>query len=277
LWPVGSTYSPENDTVVDGISRPGVRLVTFAPLLKGQVAPFSEVIQLLLELGYRGLSGPAEIEFALNLDPDHGGRKEFAFLQIRPTAAVDTGAPTMEREYDQSEVLAWSPSALGNGRQSDIRDVVSVRRETFQREHTVEIAAEVGRFNEKLVKEARPYVLVGPGRWGTADRWLGIPVSWNQIAGARTIVEKDLEDLPVEPSQGTHFFQNMTSYGIGYFHVHERKNGYLDEEWLDQLPVVEEGEWVRHLRAPVPLEILIDGKTREGVILKQAWQAVEAD
>jgi Pyruvate phosphate dikinase, AMP/ATP-binding domain len=276
LWPVGSTYSPENDTVVDGISRPGVRLVTFAPLLKGQVVPFSEVIQLLLELGFRGLSGPAEIEFALNLDPEHGGRKEFAFLQIRPIGAVDTGLDSVNLDHGREDVLARSPNALGNGRITDIRDIVVVRPDTFARERTVEIAGEVERFNDALAAEDRRYVLIGPGRWGTADRWLGIPVTWTQISNARAIIESDLEDIPVDPSQGTHFFQNMTSYGIAYFHVHRRTGGELDREWLAGVRPHAEGRWVRHLRLDEPLEILVDGKSREGVIFKKVWSSVEA-
>ncbi len=277
LWPVGSTYMPENDTVVDGISRTGVRLVTFAPLLKGQVAPFSEVIQLLLDMGERGLSGPAEIEFALNLDPEAGGPKEFAFLQIRPIAAVDTGIEGGPRlEYRDEELLVRSSHAMGNGRVADVRDLLVVRPETFAREHTVEIAADVGRLNERLRDEGRKCVLIGPGRWGTADRWLGIPVQWAQISQARVIVECDLADLAVEPSQGTHFFQNMTSYGIVYLHVHARTGGYLDREWLDSLPVEEETDWVRLIRLEDPVEVLVDGKQKEGVILKRSWSPTEA-
>jgi hypothetical protein len=165
-----------------------------------------------------------------------------------------------------------SRNALGHGRIADIRDVVLVRRDAFQRERTIEIAAEVGRMNERLVGEGKPYMLIGPGRWGTADRWLGIPVSWPQIAGARVILERDLSDLVVEPSQGTHFFQNMMSYGIGYLHVHARENGFLDDDWLDAQPVKEETRWLRHLQLGEPLEVLIDGRKREGLVLKRAWQ-----
>ncbi|MBZ0267375.1 histidine kinase [bacterium] len=277
LWPVGSTYLPENDTVVDGISRPGVRLVTFAPLLKGQLGPFSEILQLLLELGFRGLSGPAEIEFALNLDPDHGGRKEFAFLQIRPNAAVDTGRGAVDLEYQEEDVLARSASAMGNGRLADIRDILFVRPEVFARESTIDIATEVGKMNDALTREGRRYLLIGPGRWGTSDRWLGIPVAWAQIAGAQAIIETDLSDVPVDPSQGTHFFQNMTSYGIAYLHVHRRTGGFLDDAWLERQKPFRDGKWVRHLRFDDPLEVLIDGKLREGVILKKLWHSSSED
>jgi hypothetical protein len=276
LWPVGSTYSHENDTVVDGLSRPGTRLVTFAPLLKGQVAPFAEIIQLLLDMAERGLSGPAEIEFALNLEPEGGGLKEFAFLQIRPIAAVDTGLDAPHLDYEESDLLVRSADALGNGRIADVHDLVVVRPENFARERTVEIAGDVGRMNDRLRAEGRHCILIGPGRWGTADRWLGIPVQWAQISQARAIVECDLEDLVVEPSQGTHFFQNMTSYGIAYLHVYARTQGFLDRKWLDSLPSEEETRWVRLIRLEEPLEILVDGKKKEGVILKRPWSAAEA-
>jgi len=275
LWPVASTYSPENDTVHDGISRPGVRLVTFAPLLKDQIIPFGEAVRLLLEVGQRGLSGPAEIEFALNLEPEGGGPKEFAFLQIRPMPAVDTAEARLDG-MEPERVFVRSEQALGNGRSCEIRDIVFVRRDRFRRESTPEIAADVGRLNARLTAEGRRYLLLGPGRWGTADRWLGIPVTWAQISGARAILEDDLGDVAVEPSQGTHFFQNMTSYGIGYFNVHSGTGGNVDHEWLESLPVVAETEWLRHVRLAEPLEVLIDGRRGEGVILKRARDPVEA-
>jgi hypothetical protein len=272
LGPVASTYSRQNDAVVDGLSREGVRLVTCAPLLKGHLGPFAEPIQLLLDLGARGLSGPVEIEFAMNLEPEPRGPREFAFLQIRPLPVVDTGEDRGLVGFDPADVLVRSSNALGHGRIADVRDVVSVRRDVFQRERTIEVAAEVGRMNERLVAEGRPYLLIGPGRWGTSDRWLGIPVTWAQISGARVILEGDLADVAVEPSQGTHFFQNMTSYGVGYFHVHEREGGFLDEGWLEERPAAAETRWLRHVRLEEPLEVLIDGRRREGVILKRAWQ-----
>jgi len=271
LWPVASTYLPQDESVADGISREGIRLVTFAPLLKGHVGPFAEPIQLLLQLGCRGLSGPVEIEFAMNLEPPDGRPRELAFLQIRPFPVVDPGETHVLGDFDPGEVLARSRHAMGSGR-FVLRDIVAVRQDTFRRESTVEIAADVGRMNEKLIAEQRPYLLVGPGRWGTADRWLGIPVAWPQISGARVILERDLADITVEPSQGTHFFQNMTSYGIGYFHVHARDGGFLDDAWLEERPACQETTWLRHVRLEEPIEVLIDGERREGVALKRAWK-----
>jgi CheY-like chemotaxis protein len=269
LGPVASTYSANDDVVHDGVSREGMRLVTMAPLLKNQVLPFAEVIGLLLGMAWRGLAAPAEIEFAANLEPEGGGAKEFALLQIRPLPVVDTGVASALGEIDPANVLARSAQALGNGRVDDIRDLVIVRPETFEREKTVEIASEVERMNDKLTGEGVHYALLGPGRWGSADRWLGIPVSWPQISGARAILECDLEDVKIEPSQGTHFFQNMTSYGIGYFNVLESEGGVVDWEWLRRLPAAEETRWLRHIRLEQPLGIRIDGRRGEGVILKR--------
>jgi hypothetical protein len=219
-------------------------------------------------MGSRGLSGPAEIEFALNLAPDSGGPKEFAFLQIRPLPTVDTGVASPLGEVEPGNVFVRSTHVLGNGRVDDIRDIVAVSMDRFERERTIDIASEVAELNEKLTREGRSYVLLGPGRWGSADRWLGVPVSWPQISGARAILECDLADLAVEPSQGTHFFQNMTSYGIGYFNVQRAVGGVVDWDWLASLPAEEETRWLRHVRLGEPLEVRIDGRRGEGVILK---------
>jgi hypothetical protein len=274
LWPVGSTYSSESEAVYDGVSRPGVRLVTFAPILKQKVIPLDEVVRLLLEMGRRGLSGPVEIEFAVDLEPEDGGPKRFGFLQIRPTPPVESVRSVDLSRVRDEDVFARAPQALGSGQIPEIRDLIVVRRDTFDRGRTPEIAMAVGRMNEKLRGRDAPYLLLGPGRWGTADRWLGIPVSWPQISSARVILECDLEDLKVEPSQGTHFFQNMTSYGIGYFTVHESEGGAVDWEWLDGLELVEETEWLRHLRTEEPLQVLVDVDRAAGVILKRRHRPV---
>ncbi|HMB67950.1 MAG TPA: hypothetical protein VKU85_01520, partial [bacterium] len=169
-------------------------------------------------------------------------------------------------------VFVRSSQVLGNGRVDDIRDLIVVAMDRFERERTIDIASEVALLNEKLTREGRTYVLLGPGRWGSADRWLGIPVSWPQISGARAILECDLADLVVEPSQGTHFFQNMTSYGIGYFNVQKGVGGVVDWDWLGGLPSEEETRWLRHIRLEQPLEVRIDGRRGEGVILKNVAQ-----
>ena len=172
-------------------------------------------------------------------------------------------------EPEPSRIVCQSNKVLGNGRIDDIRDIVVVDNERFDRAATREVAQEVARFDALLRKEDRPYVLVGLGRWGSADPSLGIPVEWNQIAGARVIVEAGFEDVRVEPSQGTHFFQNLTSSGVGYFTVNpDVGEGFVDWDWLSGLPAQEETELVRWVRAPAPLVTRMDGRTGEGVVLK---------
>jgi len=270
LHPVGSVYSPDNDAVYDGVSRPGIRLVTFAPILKTGIFPLSGILTELLELGERAMSCPVELEFAVNL-PSRGQDGEFAVLQIRPLV-VEVGSEDLDevlRMTPADGVLCLSEQALGQGRVQSIRDVVYVKPEAFERGQTVEVAGEVEEINRALAVAGRPYLLIGPGRWGTSDRWLGIPVEWHQIAGARVIVETGLADVPVTPSEGTHFFQNITSFGIGYLTVHARSgHGRVDFDWLGSRPAEAETKYLRHVRLDVPLDMRIDGRTGRGVVLK---------
>jgi hypothetical protein len=273
LGPVASTYSADNDAVYDGISRQGIRLVTLAPILKTEAFPLPRILAHLLALGSRLVSCPIEMEFAANLAPDHGGAPEFAFLQIRPmaiefaTANIDELAGSVPRE----DVLAASSHALGQGRINDIVDVLYVRPEAFERSRTHAVAQEVGILNADLVRQGRPYLLIGPGRWGTSDPWLGIPVEWHQIAGTGAIIETDLGETPVTPSEGTHFFQNLTAFGIGYFNIHrEDDESFVDYEWLAAQPVFKETAFIRHVRLDRPLDIRVDGRSRRGLVLKTA-------
>jgi len=273
LWPVASTYVPEDDAIYDGLGRAGVRLVTFAPILKGGAFPLPQAIRQLLELGALGMSGPVEIEFAANVAGEGAGLHELALLQIRPLVVGDPSEPVDLAGVRPEEVLVRAQKALGTGRDTRIRDVVAVRMDRFDRAFTIEIADDVGKMNAKLQAAGRPYLLVGPGRWGTADRWLGIPVSWYQVAGARAMVECDLDDFMVEPSQGTHFFHNLTSLGIGYFTVNRRGGDVIDWDWLTAQPPADETQWVSHYELPVPLETIIDGRTGHGVVLKRVREA----
>ncbi len=270
LAPLASVYSADDQAIYDGLSRRGTRLVTLAPILKHKLLPLPEVLQLFLELGGAALSGPAEIEFAADLEPDDDGRRLVALLQIRPLALYEPGLAVDLAGIPGGTTLVAGARALGSGRTTGLSDLVVVRRDTFDRGQTVAVAEEVGRVNARLAAEGRPYLLVGPGRWGTSDRWLGIPVGWGQISGARAIVETDLADLPVEPSQGTHFFHNMTSLGIAYFSALEAAGATVDWAWLDGLTPFAEGAWVRHYRLDAPLDVLVDVRTGDGAILKRA-------
>jgi len=269
---LGSVYSIDNDAVYSGISRQGVRLVTFAPILTGNLYPLPNILNQLLELGSHSLGCPVEIEFAVNLKPESGGPPEFAFLQIRPMA-IDTEAEDLDlflKDVDPGEIFVSSHQAIGQGRIETVRDVIYVKPTSFDRSRTTDIAGEVELLNHKLSQKERPYLLIGPGRWGTADRWLGIPVEWYQISGIRAVIETDMEEMSVEPSEGTHFFQNLTTLSILYFNVHNFENGgSIDFSWLDNLPVTEETHFLRHVQLEIPLDIRVDGKAGRGIVLKQ--------
>jgi len=266
---VGSTYSHDNDRIYPGVGRAGVPLVTMAGVLGGRILPLPEIVAFALNFAHTALNGPAEIEFAVNL---HGGTEaaphEFALLQIRPIA-LSSGASGGTVEGPAEATFVRTDKALGHGRFNDIADVVYIPPETFDRGRTVDIATQVGQLNQLLKRQERPYLLIGPGRWGSKDRWLGIPVGWSQINGVRCIVETDLPEVPVTPSQGSHFFQNVTSLGIPYFTVNfGSASGTVDFAWLDAQPEVTRTEFVRHVALPGTVEIVVDARTHRGVIRK---------
>lgn len=266
---VGSTYSAENNAVYDGTSRQGVRLVSFAPILKHRTFPLPEIMTLLLDLGKRGMNSEVEIEFAVDLTSSRGAPKEFGFLQMRPMAMSREMEEVDIDDVPPEDILVCSSSVLGNGKLTGIHDLVTVDRRHFVRAKSREVAAEVARLNAELLGRGLPYALVGLGRWGSADPWLGIPVTWDQISGARVIVEAGFEDVHVSPSQGSHFFQNLTSFRVGYFTVNpEAGEGFIDWAWLDSELGEGETGTVRHLHFSDPLVVKINGRRQQGVITK---------
>jgi len=268
LEPIGSVYSAENDAIYDGIWRPGARLVTFAHVLKSDLFPLANVLALLTELGTNCMSCPVEIEFAVNLGDGKQKPHQFGFLQIRPLSAGYDSFDAAPLEWTPDDALCHTPMALGNGRIDEIQDIIYVPQDSFDRGQTLDTAEQIGQLNVKMVQAGLPYLLVGPGRWGSADRWLGIPVTWAQISGARTIIETDLDDFKVTPSQGTHFFQNLTSFQVGYLTVNSAGGGTLNWAWLDEQPAATETTYLRHVRLVEPLTVLIDGRQGEAVVLK---------
>jgi CheY-like chemotaxis protein len=269
LAAVASTYSHENDAVYDGVSRAGQRLVSFAPVLKHGVFPLAEILDRLLGIGCWGMGTPVEIEFAVDLSTPSGSPREFALLQLRPLALARESEELVIEGADPERILCRSASVLGHGRVDDIRDVIMVDQSRFDRARSRHTAQELGRFNAELAARGVPYLLIGVGRWGSADPWLGIPVSWDQISGARVIVEAGLADIKVAPSQGTHFFQNIASFNVGYFTVNpDAGDGFVDWEWLAAQPALSETSCVRHLRFERPLVVEMNGRRSEGVVLK---------
>jgi len=263
---IGGVYSPQNDTVYDGIERPGARLVTFAHVLKSNVFPLADILRMLLDQSQEGTAGPVEIEFAVDMTTKP---MSFGFLQIRPIILNEEYESVRIDDIEPDETICYSEKALGNGRVRGIHDILYVNPATFDSGLTREIAGEIAQLNLQLVADKRSSLMIGPGRWGTADRWLGIPVSWDQISSARVIVETSLADFRVTLSQGTHFFQNLTSLGVGYFTVDPNiHSGRVDWDWLAGQPLVTETPHVRHIRLPEPLEIRIDGRNQRGAVLK---------
>ncbi|NOY87928.1 MAG: histidine kinase [FCB group bacterium] len=269
LAPICSTYSAENNRVYDGSTQPGVRIVSFAPILKLKTFPLTEIIKFLLQLGSQGLNCPIEIEFAVNFQVPKGMPQEFYFLQIRPMMKEAQFETVDLDEVVEKKIIAKSEKTLGNMKLEDIRDIIIVTPDSFDRNKTIEIANEVGQLNKKLIKQNKPYVLIGPGRWGTTERWLGIPIIWKQISGAKVIVEAAYGDFAPDPSFGTHFFQNLTSFRIGYMTINPNiKNGFIDFDWIMNQTIADKTEHVSHIQLITPLTILIDGRIGKGVIAK---------
>jgi hypothetical protein len=269
LYYVGSTYSPEDDSVYDGVSRVGKRVVTFAPVLKHKIFPLPEILDLILDMGTWGMGTHVEIEFAVNMNTPPGTPKEFAMLQIRPLVMSLEFEELDVDQLNHDNLICQSEQVLGNGAIQDIYDVVVVDAERFERSKSKETAGEVSEINSKLLAENRPYVLIGMGRWGSMDPWLGIPVTWDQISGAAVIVESGFKDIDVTPSQGSHFFQNITSFRVGYFTVDASHHlGFIDWKWLKSQPALQELKHVRHLRFDRSIIAKINGRKNKGVIVK---------
>lgn len=265
---LGSTFSADNDVVVDGISRPGVRLVTFAQVLKHGSFPLAEILGELLARCADGAGVPVEIEFAGQL-PRGGRRGSFAFLQLRPLALSQEQEVTEIGEVADAELICRSERVLGHGVIEDVFDLVVVDADSFERQKSVEAAQQVARFDAILRKQRRPYILIGVGRWGSSDPSLGIPVTWNQISGARAIVESGFRDFKVTPSQGSHFFQNLASSRVGYYTVNpDAGEGMLDWSWLGAQDASERAEFVRHVRLEAPAVVRMSGRSGRGVIFK---------
>ena len=264
---LASTYDPYDQIIRDGIYEGGRKVISFAGLLQQGVFPFPEIMQMAMKFGSEGMHRPVEIEFACNI---LGGKMlDFHLLQIRPIVDSKQMLETDLTTIPDENCLLRSHMSLGHGINEEITDVVYVKTdEHFTASNNPTVAMEVERFNRKFLDEGKGYVLVGPGRWGSSDYWLGIPVKWPNISAAKLIVEAGLKNYRIDPSQGTHFFQNLTSFGVGYFTV----NTYMGEgiwrkEVLDAMPAVEETQYVRHVRFPQPLRIMMDGMRQEGVVL----------
>jgi CheY-like chemotaxis protein len=264
---LASTYIADEHRIRDFGTLRGPKILTFAQILKYNAFPLPSLLSDFLDLGRRAMGCPVEIEFSATLSPDQEKKGSFFFLQMRPMAADVEPFDVKITPQDVEKAFCFSTQALGNGRTNDISDILYVKPEDFKPESTVAMAKEVSRLNAELVKERRPYLLVGPGRWGSADRWLGIPVQWHDISGVNAIIELEDNLLKADPSQGTHFFQNITSLGIHYVTVSEASGDRFDWKWIRSLRTVREMQFLRHVRLDKPFALKIDGKTSHCVMI----------
>ncbi len=266
---IASTYLLHENVIRDGYNYKGKKLITFSNILKHNTYPLAEVISKILKLGEEEMGNPVEIEFAVDMKVPADDKISFKLLQIRPVASKDESVNIEEEEFDDPNTLIVSKSALGNGIIDNIFDIVYVRPQNFDPAKTNEIVEYIDELNKLFIQDDRNYILVGPGRWGSSDPWLGIPVNWSQISAARLIVESGLENYRIDPSQGTHFFQNLTSFRVGYFTVNPFINdGSYDIDFLDGQSAVYENDFVRHVRFDKSVTVKIDGKKNSGIVLK---------
>lgn len=263
---VGAVYSAEDNTIRDGLGSKGPRIINFGNILKHGSFPLAALLRRFLEMGQAGMGSPVDIEFAANLS--RGGQlAEFCLLQVRPTFASGDEVAVDITSVDEASVLCRGRNTMSNGEISGIRDIVYVVPERFSPLSTMQAAAEFSRINEVLLRDKRAYLAIGMGRWGTAEPSLGIPVRWSDVCGARVLIETGKDGYDIDPSHGTHFFQNMVAQRVAYLNV--RPNAHpVDWRWLSGQEVISDLRYVRHVRAARPIRILIDGRRREGVVEK---------
>jgi hypothetical protein len=266
---VASTYDPASDRLVPGMGRDGQRVLDFAPLLDLREIPLNDALTHILSLCEEALGTEVEIELAVNLPGRQQQETRIGFLQVRPMVSPEEEVDISSEELTGLGVFIASERAMGNGIIDTIRDIVYTKPEVFESRHTRAIALEIEQLNRQLIIESRPYLLIGFGRWGSSDPWLGIPVAWSQVSGAKSIVEATLPNMNVEPSQGSHFFHNLSSFQISYFTVRHSGSLGIDWEWLATLDAIAETEWVRHVRLEEPLLVQVDGRSGRGVIRSQ--------
>ena len=264
-----STYDPYDQIIRDGYYPGGRKILSFVNILQHDVFPLADTLDQILRIGQQEMGRPVEIEFAVNMAPSDHTRATFYLLQIRPIVdnkeIMDEDLSLVKNE----ETILSSTSVLGHGIVGDVQDIIYVKTGAFNSSNNQLIAYEIEKMNRSFTDQEKGYVLVGPGRWGSSDSWLGIPVKWPHISNAQVIVECGLENYRVDPSQGTHFFQNLTSFGVGYFTVNPFKgDGWFDEAFLNAQPAVEETEYLRHVHFDAPITIKMDGKKSLGVVLK---------
>lgn len=265
---ISSTYVASEDMIYDGYYERGRKIISFANILQHDVLPLAKTLQDVMKISQSEMGRPVEIEFAVNLKD--GEMSSFYVLQIRPIVQNKEFINEDLTEIQPNQAILYSKDALGHGIYNDVHDIVYVKTDRFNAANNSKIVAEIEELNRKFLNKDKNYVLVGPGRWGSSDSWLGIPVNWSQISNARVLVEVALDSYRIEPSQGTHFFQNLTSFGVGYFYINPfiEGNGFFNETYLNNHDAVWESEYLRHIRFDNPAVIKINGRNKIGLVLK---------
>lgn len=265
---IASTFDPTDQTIYPGLYAGGRKIISFVGVLEHDIIPLPTLMQEVLHLGENEMRRPVEIEFAVDINADKRSCI-FYLLQIRPMVDVKSDVKIDLEDLDEERIILRSDNALGHGMHDDITDIIYVKTDRYSPSNNTLIAYDIEKLNATFLAEGRHYVLVGPGRWGSSDNWLGIPVKWPNISAARVIVEAGLTNYRVDPSQGTHFFQNLTSFGVGYFTINAfMGDGIYNEAFLNALPAINETQFVRHVRLPQPLTIKMDGKKKIGVVMQ---------
>lgn len=263
---IASTYDPYDMVIRDGIYPGGRKVITFANILQHDVFPLARILQLVQKYGQGEMRRPVEIEFAVNLNAAEK-KGVFYLLQIRPMVDMKADLNEDLDAIPEEQLLLKSVNSLGQGIMDDIQDVIYVKTEGYSASNNQLIAYDIEKLNKRFLDEGKHYILIGPGRWGSSDTWLGIPVKWPNISAARVIVEAGLTNYRVDPSQGTHFFQNLTSFGVGYFTINAYMNdGLYNQELLNSMPAVEETKYLRWVHFDKPLAVKMNGKKKIGVV-----------
>jgi CheY-like chemotaxis protein len=266
---VASTFDFENNMIRDGLSSGGRPIITFSNILQHNTFPLADIIDTMMEIGQQEMGSPIEIEFAANMDVPRGTRPVFNFLQIRPIVFNDQRITFRIDNIPEEKTILQSFSALGNGAIENLSDLVYIKPDVFQSSATKDIAQKIEKLNSLFLANKKNYILIGPGRWGSSDPWLGIPVKWPQISEARVIVESGMDNYRIDPSQGTHFFQNLTTFRVGYMTINPFiKDGFYNIEFLNSFTPEYEDEYIRHIKFTSPVKVYIDGRNNTGAILK---------
>ncbi|MDP8207596.1 MAG: PEP/pyruvate-binding domain-containing protein [Candidatus Electryonea clarkiae] len=263
---LASTYNAASDRITPGIGVDGPRLINFSLILVHKYVPLNDLFLKLIRICEEKVGKDVEIEFAVTLDAKDGLPARVGFLQVRPMVVSDEKIDIEAEQMNADNVIIASDRVMGNGQVTTIRDIVYVKPDTFEAKHTLAIVNDLEKFNRDIARENSPYLLIGFGRWGSSDPWLGIPVNWSQVSNAKAIVEATLPKMNVDLSQGYHFFHNLSSFEVSYFSVQHTGNYQIDWEWLNSQKIIHETEHVRHIRLPEPLTVMVDGRSGKGII-----------